>query len=112
MSIEAGRLRHKIEIQYPSQQQLDTGEIVFTWDKFAGPIWAAFEPVSAREFMAGNAIQSEIVARFVIRYREGLTANMRIVHKGKFYNIAGILTDKDSGLEYITLPVTNGVNDG
>lgn len=37
---------------------------------------------------------------------------MRITHRGKVYNIAGVLPDNMSGLEYITLPVSEGVNDG
>ena len=37
---------------------------------------------------------------------------MRIVHKTKIYNPAGFLADPDSGLEYVTVPVTQGVNEG
>ena len=65
-----------------------------------------------REFLAAQANQSQVVARMVIRYRDGLHAAMRIVHRGKVYNPAGFLPDADSGLEYLTIPVTQGVNDG
>jgi hypothetical protein len=34
------------------------------------------------------------------------------VHAGKVYNIAGVLPDNVSGQEYITLPVSEGVNAG
>ena len=37
---------------------------------------------------------------------------MRILHRGQVYNIAGLLPDRVSGLEYITIPVSAGVNDG
>ena len=37
---------------------------------------------------------------------------MRVVHGGKVYNIHGVLPDMRSGLEYLTLPVSEGVSDG
>ena len=48
----------------------------------------------------------------VIRYRTGILPTMRILFRGKAYNIAGALPDKDSGLEYLTIPVSEGVNAG
>lgn len=68
--------------------------------------------MSAKEFMSARAMQSEIVARITIRYRDGLNPAMRIVHKGNIYNPQGFLPDDDSGLEYLTIPVTRGVNEG
>ena len=47
-----------------------------------------------------------------MRYRAGLLPSMRLVHRGEIFNIAGLLPDKASGLEYITIPVSAGVNDG
>ena len=113
MSYAAGRLRHRVTIQQPVQAQDPvTGELVQTWTDFAADIAAAIEPLSTREFAAAQQIQSEIVARIVIRYRTGITAEMRVIHNGTVYNIAGVLADKDSGREYLTLPVSTGVNQG
>lgn len=113
MSLDAGRLRHKIEIQYKvDAQDSTTGEMVTVWTKFVGPIWAAVDFMSAREFMAANAVQSEIVGRVTIRYREGVTAAMRVVYNNVAYNIVGVLPDNETGREYITMPVTAGVNLG
>jgi SPP1 family predicted phage head-tail adaptor len=67
-------------------------------------VWAAVEPLSAREFIASAATQSAVTARITIRYRENLDASMRLVHNGKVYNIAGLLPDSWSGLEYLTIP--------
>jgi hypothetical protein len=47
-----------------------------------------------------------------MRNLPGLLPSMRLVHRGKIYNPAGILTDKESGLEYVTLPCSEGVNEG
>lgn len=109
--LAAGRLRHRVEIQYAVESQdPSTGEVFSTWGEFA-TVWAAIEPLSAREFIAAQAEQSKISARVVIRYLAGVNAKMRIYHSAKqsYYNIEGVLADKDSGLEYLTLPVSEGV---
>ena len=34
---------------------------------------------------------------------------MRIDHGGKIYNILGVLSDKESGMDYLTLPCSEVV---
>nr|WP_028627661.1 phage head closure protein [Pseudomonas resinovorans] len=113
MSLSAGRLRHRIDIQQRADvQDPVTGEMVPGWATVWAAVPCAIEPLSAREFIAAKATQSQVVARITLRFRDGLDASMRILHKGKIYNIAGLLPDKDSGLEYFTIPVSQGVNQG
>jgi SPP1 family predicted phage head-tail adaptor len=123
MSIEAGRLRHRVRIEQlqnlmdshgDDYQDPETGELRQEWVEIA-TVWAAIEPLSAREFIAAQTTQSQIVARIVIRYRDGLDASMRLVHvrtgrPNVVYNIHGLLADVDSGLEYLTMPVSTGVS--
>ena len=111
--MRAGGLRHRISIQHLVEQQDHvTGEITKTWVEFA-PAWAAIEPLSARDFMAAQASQSEASGRITIRYRPGVLPTMRILHLANIYTIIGPpLPDKNSGLEYLTLLVSTGVNDG
>ncbi|MBV2207427.1 MAG: phage head closure protein [Pseudomonas sp.] len=110
--MRAGKLRHKVTIQAPGlTQDPVSGEMVAGWSDFAS-VWASVEPLSARDFIAAQANQSEITARIVIRYREGILPTMRILHRGKVYAIQGALPDAKSGLEYLTLPVSEGVSDG
>lgn len=110
--MRAGKLRHKVTIQARGEvQDLVSGGMVPGWTDFAS-VWASIEPLSARDFIAAQANQSEITARIVIRYREGILPTMRILHRGKVYAIQGALPDAHSGLEYLTLPVSEGVSDG
>lgn len=112
-SLSAGRLRHRINIQQRQDvQDPASGDSVPTWVTIWENVPAAIEPLSAREFVASQAVQSQVVARITLRYREGLDASMRLVHGASIYNIAGLLPDKDSGLEYFTIPVSKGVNEG
>lgn len=107
-----GKLRHKVSLQELTHtQNQETGAMASAWSEVA-KVMASIEPLSAREFIAAAATQSEVVARITIRYRSDITAKMRIVYRDTVYNIAGILPDPKSGLEYLTLPVSYGVNQG
>ena len=76
---------------------------------------AAIEPLSTREYLASQSKDSEVTTRITVRYHPGLKAAQRIVHKTargvKIYNPQGVLADRDSGLEYVTLPCSEGVSD-
>lgn len=82
--------------------------MVTTWATVAN-VWAQIVPMSAREFVAASAEQSEVRGRIVIRYRDGVTASMRIVYRGKWYAILGVMEDAESGREHTTLMVAEGV---
>lgn len=123
MAVVSGRLRHRVRIERlaylldsngDTWQDPETGETRQEWTK-VDEVWAAVEPVSAREFMQSQATQAQVTARIVIRYRDGLDASMRLVHvrTGRpdvVYNPHGFLADVDSGLEYLTAPCSTGVS--
>lgn len=120
MTLAAGRLRHQVSLQRYDYlrdsngdviQDPSTGETTQEWVELA-LLWAAIEPSSAREFIASQAVQSEITGKIIIRYRADILPTDRFVHNGKAYQVFGILPDKDSGLEYLTCPVGTGVNEG
>lgn len=113
MSLKAGRLRHRVDIQSKVQtQDPQTGEIIETWVTTWPQVPAEIAPLSVREYIAAQAIQSNISARIVIRYRDNMLPTMRILHKGRIYNPAGWLPDPVRGNEYLTAPCSEGVNDG
>lgn len=112
MALSAGKLRHRVTIQRRVDgRDSSTGDVKVSWVSHA-EVWAAVEPVSVREFIAGQSQQSQVTARITVRYRDDLDATMRILHRGRIYNPQGWLPDPDSGLEYLTAPCTEGVNDG
>lgn len=107
-----GRLRHRIQFQsLQSGQNEDTGALQAVWVN-AFKAWCEFEYLSVREFMASNAGQVAISARIKTQFREDIDPTMRALYRGKIYNIHGVLPDNSSGREYITMPVSQGVNDG
>lgn len=111
MSLPAGKLNKKLRFEEPVATRDSDGVLTEGWQLWDS-LWGSLEPLSVREFIASASGQSQVSAMVTVRYRDGLKATMRIVHRGKTYNIAGVLPDKVSGIEYITLPVTEGVNQG
>ncbi|WP_154899371.1 phage head closure protein [Serratia ficaria] len=110
--MQAGKLRHRITLQKPAKtQNPETGSVENVWQDLA-QLWAEVSPLSAREFVAAQAMQNAVTTRIKIRYRQDISAKYRILFRGKIYNVEGVLPDPDSGLEYLTLPCSEGANDG
>lgn len=110
-NVATGTLRHRVLIQQQVTTRDSDGIEQTAWVDVA-TVWASVEPLSAREFIQSGQTQAAVTARITMRYREGMLPTMRLVHRGEIFNIAGLLPDKVSGLEYITIPVSAGVNDG
>lgn len=111
--IQAGKLRHRIVIQKPViTQDQNSGAYITNWQD-ADSVWCAIEPISAREFIASQVEDSKVTTRITIRYRSDVNHSCRLYHaaKNKYYNIEGVLADKNSGLEYLTLPCSEGIRD-
>ena len=112
MTLAAGRLNKRVTLQSPVlDQDTATGALATVWADQA-VVWAAIEPISVRDFIAADERQSRVTARIVMRYRAGVDASWRVAHGGKIYQIVGVLPDQDSGREYLTLAVGEGVNSG
>lgn len=110
--MQAGKLRHRITLQKPVKvQNPETGSVENIWQDLA-QLWAEVSPLSAREFVAAQAMQNAVTTRITIRYRQDIEPKYRILFRGKTFNIEGILSDPKSGLEYLTLPCSEGVDDG
>ena len=107
--IKSRKLRHRVEVQqYQETQDPNTGAMVREWVKY-GDRWADYVANSVREFIAAASQDSQVSGRFVLRHDAGIDATMRILHRGKTYDILGVMPNPESGLEYMTLPVSEGV---
>lgn len=120
MALAAGRLRHRVSFERLVSlvdsngeviQDPDTGVISQDWQEVC-EVWAALEPLSGREFIASQAVQSKVSGKFIVRRRTDIDATCRALHNGELYQIEAVLPDPESGLEYMTLPFSQGVNEG
>jgi|SRR5690554_2778750 len=112
--MQSGKLWHPLNLEEQSQvQDPDSGQLVVKWVHVA-KVWAEVIPSSVNQFFAAKAAQSEVIAMIKIRARKDINASQRLVNirTGDIYNIEGVMRDPKSGYHWMTLPVSQGVNDG
>ena len=106
--LKAGAFDQRITIQQPATGQDAAGQPVTGWDSVCA-VWAKKSDMTGREYLASAAVQAEVTTKITIRYRSGITANMRVLHGADVYNIAAVLTQDTT---VCTLMCTRGVNNG
>lgn len=65
-----------------------------------GYVAAAIEPLSGREFIATQAVQSNVTPSIRLRYLARISTADRITHGGTVYNVLSII---DKGKRHIEL---------
>lgn len=113
MLIEAGKMNTPITIQEKAKVKSASGAVGFTWQNIAvaPQVWAEkFDRSGVQGFVSDQDL-SKVTARFRIHYREDVLPAMRIVCKGKFYNIHFAL-DLTGQNEFLELMCETGGNDG
>ncbi len=88
--MKGGQLRQRVIIKEKSVTQNTYGEEVITWND-VDTVWAAVEPLRGREFMDGKQITAEVSTKIRIRYRSGITPEMRAVFGSIAYDIHSII---------------------
>lgn len=72
-----GRLRHRVEIQVPSETLSDFRQPVQGWATDA-TAWARVEPLKGDEVMQGDKVQAGVTHKVTMRHRTDLTAKKRL----------------------------------
>jgi SPP1 family predicted phage head-tail adaptor len=95
----AGKLRDLVNIEARSATQSGTGSMNNTWAAITNGtnIWAAVAPFNNRPQeadMSGSFI-ADVVYEVTIRYRQDVTAAMRLNWQGKLLYIKGVLPNPD-----------------
>jgi SPP1 family predicted phage head-tail adaptor len=111
-NIEAGRLRHRIDIDDKVESQDETGDPVVTWNPWAVSVPAAIEPLKGNEFAGANQLLGRASVLIIIRWRAGVLRTMRLRHGTTIYNIVDVMPDPDSGRNHLLLPAVSGTNQG
>lgn len=87
--MEIGDLRHRITLQKKATSINENGFEVETWEDVRN-VWAKVTNLHGGEYFTAAAVQAENTVKFTIRYLEGVDTTMRILFKGKQYNITAI----------------------
>lgn len=85
----ASRLNRRITLQNPVETPDGNGGFTTSWVDVA-TIWAEVKAVGGREVFAQGQIQARQPCYFRVRYREDVTAAMRISYGGKLFNIRAL----------------------
>lgn len=102
-TVQAGRFRHRVTIQSKVVSRDSAGGVTESWTTFAKNVPAAIDTITGRENVSSEQITSSVTTEISIRWRPGLTAIMRVLHKDDVYNVEGVIPDSDSGRKIITL---------
>jgi len=86
--LSAGELNKRITLQAKSVEDNSIGGYTETWNDLA-TVWASVEPLQGKELLQAQQMNSVVSTKIKIRYRKGITSDMRISYGGKYYNIKG-----------------------
>ena len=100
--MKAGDLTERISVERFTSTQDELGQPIEAWAPLF-TCWAAVEPLVGREYIAAQALQSEVTARIRMRFRPWMTAQDRIVHDGKTYNIVSVIDVRSQGRELVLM---------
>ncbi|MFR1708876.1 MAG: phage head closure protein [Clostridium sp.] len=87
--MEIGELRHRIALQKFSTTINENGFEVEDWVEIK-TVWAAVSNLKGKEFFEAATVQAEKTVKFTIRFIDCIDESVRILFKGKIYNITSI----------------------
>lgn len=113
--LAAGRLNTLISIERQDVTRGPGNEKIVSWVTHINETWAEIKPMSAALLFAAQAAQSKARVLVTIRYRQGIDRTMRVrrLRDGAVFAIEGDPQPDDrSGMEWLTLSCSSGINDG
>lgn len=98
--MEAGKLRHYVELQRVTVTSDSHGDQVKEWATIA-TAWASIEQLSGREFLQASQAMSDVNVRIRIRGRTDvtLTPKDRVLYGARTFDIRHVLDWGDRGVE-------------
>jgi SPP1 family predicted phage head-tail adaptor len=85
-------LRHRVVIQSELASADGAGGYSLSWN-FIATVWASVTPLSGREILAGQRLESRITHRIRMRYRSDITvtSSTRLSWNGRTFNIRAVI---------------------
>ncbi len=76
-------------------------------------VWASVEPTRGREYQEAQRVRPELTYKITTRYHKGITPDMSIKFKGRFFNIISIINvrEQNAMLEIVCTEKTTGAAD-
>ncbi|MCX8596804.1 phage head closure protein [Gilliamella sp. B3486] len=104
--MQSGRLRNQVTFQKQIKRKDELGQQVNEWVDVC-TVRAEIRDVSGKEYQSSQSEQMQTDCKILIRYRNDITSDMRVMCNGTHYDIKAVLEDvKRTRLE---LPCQKGV---
>lgn len=87
--IAIGEMRERVTLQSPVRTGDGTGGADIVWTSGA-TVWAKVEERGGTERLAGERLAARAGITLTIRYRSGITTEMRVLWKGRVLNIKSL----------------------
>lgn len=104
------KLRHRVTLQSKEFSKDEEGTPTETWIDVA-TVWASVEPLRGREYFAAATVNAENTVRIRMRYRRGVTPDMRALYDGRVFEIQSVIDVNEMHRE-IHLMTQEVVGDG
>ena len=98
----AGKYRHRITFQEPTETLNNVGEPVVSWSDYK-TVWAEVKPLKGEEYWASQQVNAEVTHRITIRYLDGITSEMRIKFGDRYFSIEPPLNPDEKNIELVML---------
>ena len=85
--MDPGKLNKRITFQL---QDLDSEDE--EWEDIA-TTWANINPISGKEYYSAETINSDLTHKIRLRYRRGITPDMRILYNGRIFYIVSVINE-------------------
>jgi len=109
-------LRHRITIQSKTPiEDPDTGYQTFAWVDRVVNEPARYLPGPGREYLASEALRSQVTGRFFMRWSAetiAITAGDRLLWDGRVFSVKSPATVDETGRREVTLMVQEDSSDG
>ena len=89
-TVKISDLRHRITFQKERKIPDEHHGHTSLWDSVA-TVWAKVEPVSGREYYQSHQLKNAISHKITIRYRDGITEELRIVFEERIMKIESLI---------------------
>lgn len=103
----AGKLRERVTIERPVRTPDGAGGADVTWEALA-TVWAEVVALGGTEAALGERMEARAPHRVTIRFRDDVTAEMRLAWRGGALAIRG-LRDPDGRRRWLAINAEGGV---
>ena len=103
----ASRIRHRMTLQQEAQTPDGAGGYARSWQN-VDDVWGEIIAWKGKEVPFGMQLQSRITHRILLRYRDGVTAAMRLLFGTRLFNIHYVFAT-NANKETLQLLVEEGI---